>query len=122
MAFRSRIRAYAQLMRIDKPIGVLLLLYPTLWALWMSAGGRPSSDVFIVFVAGVWVMRGAGCVINDYADRNIDGHVSRTEERPLATGAVSPYEALALFLVLMLVTVACIYVVPDIVLYIPFKL
>ncbi len=108
MAFSTRISAYAQLMRIDKPIGVLLLLYPTLWALWMSAGGRPSSDVFVVFVAGVWVMRGAGCVINDYADRNIDGHVSRTEERPLATGAVSPHEALALFVALMLIALGLV--------------
>ena len=108
MEFRQKINAYAQLMRINRPIGVLLLLYPTLWALWMSSGGRPSSGVFIVFVLGVWVMRGAGCVINDYADRDIDGHVSRTETRPLATGVVSPKEALALFVGLMLVALGLV--------------
>lgn len=106
--FKQKLSAYAQLMRIEKPIGVLLLLYPTLWALWMSAGGRPSSDVFIVFVLGVWVMRAAGCVINDYADRNIDGHIARTEARPLATGLVSAREALLLFVGLMLIALGLV--------------
>ncbi|MFK8029226.1 MAG: 4-hydroxybenzoate octaprenyltransferase [Gammaproteobacteria bacterium] len=108
MAFSQTLKAYAQLMRIERPIGVLLLLYPTLWALWVSAGGRPSSDVFIVFVLGVYVMRAAGCVINDYADRDIDGDVERTQARPLATKSVSPKEALLLFLALMAVALALV--------------
>ncbi len=108
MAFSRKLKAYSELTRIERPIGVLLLLYPTLWALWMSAGGRPSSDVFIVFVLGVWVMRAAGCVINDYADRDIDGSVDRTQARPLATNAVSPNEALGLFVVLMLMALGLV--------------
>jgi len=101
-------------MRIDRPVGVLLLLYPTLWALWMSTGGHPSSDVFVVFVLGVWVMRAAGCVINDYADRDIDGSIDRTQARPLATKAVSPTEALGLFVALMLIALGLVlYLNPD---------
>ncbi|MEM7083393.1 MAG: 4-hydroxybenzoate octaprenyltransferase [Pseudomonadota bacterium] len=107
-AFSQKLLAYSQLMRIERPIGVLLLLYPTLWALWMSSGGRPSSDVFAVFVLGVMVMRAAGCVINDFADRKVDGDVSRTKTRPLAENRVSPREALGLFLVLMGVALALV--------------
>jgi 4-hydroxybenzoate polyprenyltransferase len=88
---------FARLMRIDRPIGTLLLLWPTLWALWFAAGGLPDPGVLAIFVLGVAVMRAAGCVINDYADRNIDGAVARTRDRPLATGAVAPREALRLF-------------------------
>ena len=78
--------AYLRLMRINKPIGSLLLLWPTLTSLWMAAEGIPNLDLIIIFILGTFVMRSAGCVINDYADRNIDGKVERTKERPLATG------------------------------------
>ena len=92
----SQLKEYALLMRLDKPIGTLLLLWPTLWALWIAGEGRPDPRVFLVFVAGVVLMRSAGCVMNDFADRGIDPHVARTRERPLARGAVSPLEALLL--------------------------
>ena len=94
---------YAYLMRLHRPIGILLLLWPTLWALWIAAEGWPDPLVLFVFVAGVTLMRSAGCVINDYADRDFDPHVARTRERPLATGKVSPREALGLFTVLCLI-------------------
>lgn len=95
-----KLKQYALLMRLDKPIGIYLLLWPTLWALWVAAGGVPNRWVFIVFVAGVILMRSAGCVINDFADRKIDGRVARTKQRPLAAGHVQPIEALGLFAVL----------------------
>jgi 4-hydroxybenzoate polyprenyltransferase len=101
---------YARLMRLDKPIGIWLLLWPTLWGLWIAGEGRPDAVNFIVFVAGVVVMRSAGCVINDYADRRIDGAVERTRSRPLAAGLVAPMEALALFAVLGLVALALLMV------------
>jgi 4-hydroxybenzoate polyprenyltransferase len=88
------------LMRLHRPIGILLLLWPTLWALWIAAGGWPDPLVLFVFVAGVVLMRSAGCVINDYADRHFDPHVARTKDRPIAAGRVSPREALVLFAVL----------------------
>lgn len=88
---------FIQLMRLDKPIGIYLLLWPTLWALWIAAKGVPSAANLLIFVFGVILMRSAGCVINDYADRNFDGHVKRTEARPLASGKVQPREALVLF-------------------------
>lgn len=94
---------YVQLMRIDKPIGTLLLLWPTYWALWIANEGIPSLTNFIVFTLGVIVMRSAGCVINDFADRKIDGSVKRTCQRPLATGAVSSGEAISLFLLLVVI-------------------
>ncbi|MCJ8168181.1 4-hydroxybenzoate octaprenyltransferase [Atopomonas sediminilitoris] len=96
-------RAYSfiELMRLERPIGIYLLLWPTLWALWVAAEGMPSSANLIIFIAGVVVMRSAGCVINDYADRHLDGHVARTRERPLASGRVQPKEALILFAVLI---------------------
>jgi len=93
----STLGAYWRLMRFDKPIGTLLLLWPTLWALWIAAGGTPSLRVLAIFVAGVIVMRAAGCVINDYADRKVDGQVTRTKSRPLATGEVTPSGALLCF-------------------------
>ncbi len=96
-----RIEEYGRLARFDRPIGTWLLLWPTLWALWIAGRGRPDPGVLIVFVAGVVVMRAAGCIINDFADRNIDPHVRRTRDRPLAARRVSPAEALGLFLVLM---------------------
>lgn len=88
---------YSQLMRIDKPIGILLLLWPTLAGLWVAAEGVPSLSVLVIFVLGVMIMRSAGCVINDYADRNIDGQVARTANRPLASGKATAKEALGLF-------------------------
>ncbi len=92
---------FIQLMRLDKPIGIYLLLWPTLWALWVAAKGVPSAKNLFIFVVGVLLMRAAGCVINDYADRHFDGHVARTRARPLASGAIRPKEALALFAMLL---------------------
>ncbi len=93
-------KAYWQLMRMDRPIGSLLLLWPTIWALILSAQGFPDIKVLIVFVLGVFMMRSAGCVINDFADRKVDGHVKRTSQRPLPSGKVSAKEAVILFLAL----------------------
>ncbi|MDI9238153.1 4-hydroxybenzoate octaprenyltransferase [Lysobacter sp. LF1] len=101
-SLRSRLALYWQLVRGDRPIGWLLLLWPTWWGLWLAAGGVPPLWTLFVFSAGVWLTRSAGCVINDYADRWLDPHVERTKGRPLATGAVRGREALALFAVLML--------------------
>lgn len=100
----NKLLAYHQLMRTDKPIGALLLLWPTLWALWVAAPGVPPLWILAVFVAGVWLMRAAGCVVNDYADRKFDGHVKRTANRPLPSGAVSEKEARILFAVLVLLS------------------
>ncbi len=98
-----RASEYTRLMRLDRPVGTWLLLWPALWALWIAGAGRPNPRVLIVFVLGVFVMRAAGCVINDYADRNIDPHIRRTRDRPLAARRVSPLEALVLFSVLILI-------------------
>ncbi|ERK16096.1 4-hydroxybenzoate polyprenyltransferase [Pantoea sp. AS-PWVM4] len=98
----NKLQAYSRLMRIDKPIGTLLLLWPTLWALWLSGMAIPPLPVLLVFVLGVIVMRAAGCVINDYADRKVDGHVKRTAARPLASGLVTEKEAKLLFVGLAL--------------------
>jgi 4-hydroxybenzoate polyprenyltransferase len=92
----ERLEHYEKLMRLDKPIGILLLLWPTLWSLWLAADGIPNLAIVWVFVLGTVLMRSAGCVINDYADRNFDPHVERTKDRPLATGVVSTKEALLL--------------------------
>jgi 4-hydroxybenzoate polyprenyltransferase len=92
----AKLRAYAALTRLNKPIGIFLLLWPVLWALWLSSNGQPDPHVFIVFVLGTILTRSAGCAINDFADRNFDGHVKRTRDRPLVTGAVDPIEALAI--------------------------
>jgi 4-hydroxybenzoate polyprenyltransferase len=99
---------FIQLMRLDKPIGIYLLLWPTLWALWIAAKGVPSMTLLLIFVAGVILMRSAGCVINDYADRNFDGHVKRTEARPLASGKVQPRAALMLFGLLLALSFALV--------------
>ena len=107
-AWKSRLDAYWRLTRNDRPIGWLLLLWPTWWALWIAAGGVPPLWTLFVFTAGVWLTRSAGCVINDYADRWLDPHVERTRDRPLATGEVSGREALALFAVLMLAAFALV--------------
>jgi 4-hydroxybenzoate polyprenyltransferase len=90
-----RLDAYERLIRLDKPIGALLLLWPTLWAVWLASGGQPRLDIVLIFVAGTFLMRSAGCAINDYADRGFDGHVERTRSRPLAAGEIRPPEALA---------------------------
>lgn len=92
-----RFQAFFELMRFNKPIGTLLLLWPTLWTLWIAANGLPSTPVLIIFILGVIVMRAAGCVINDYADRKVDGAVARTRNRPLVDGRIDPQEALILF-------------------------
>jgi len=94
--FAAKARGYAQLTRLDRPIGIWLLLWPVLWALWLSSEGRPDPHVFVVFVLGVVLTRSAGCAMNDFADRNFDRHVARTRNRPLVTGQVDPVEALAL--------------------------
>jgi 4-hydroxybenzoate polyprenyltransferase len=94
---------YWRLMRLHRPIGIWLLLWPTLWALWIASAGQPDQKVFLIFVLGTIIVRSAGCVINDFADRKIDPHVTRTADRPLATGEVAPIEALLLFAALMLI-------------------
>jgi 4-hydroxybenzoate polyprenyltransferase len=99
--WRRRIEEYALLARLDRPIGSYLLLWPVLWALWIASNGHPEQKILIIFVLGTFVMRAAGCVINDYADRNIDPHVKRTRERPLSARRVSPVEALVLFFILI---------------------
>lgn len=100
----TKARAFWQLARFDRPIGSLLLLWPTLWALFLAADDLPKTDVLLVFVLGVVFMRAAGCVINDFADRNVDGHVKRTANRPMPSGKVSEREALGLFSLLVLVS------------------
>ena len=99
---KSQLLSYAKLMRLNRPIGTLLLLWPVLWALWIAAAGVPDADVLVVFILGTIGMRSAGCVINDYVDRDFDGLVQRTKDRPLATGSVSGKEALILFSALIL--------------------
>lgn len=101
---QNKLLAYHRLMRTDKPIGALLLLWPTLWALWVATPGLPPLWILAVFVAGVWLMRAAGCVVNDYADRKFDGHVKRTANRPLPSGDVTEKEARTLFIVLVLLS------------------
>jgi 4-hydroxybenzoate polyprenyltransferase len=106
--FTARLDAYERLLRLDKPIGTLLLLWPTLSALWLAGGGPPPPDLLAVFVVGTLLMRSAGCAVNDWADRQFDGLVRRTAGRPLATGEIAPWEALVLaaalgFLALLLV-------------------
>jgi 4-hydroxybenzoate polyprenyltransferase len=100
---RNRFEVYGRLMRLDRPIGFYLLLWPTLWALWLAAEGFPDPWVFTVFVTGVFLMRSAGCVLNDLADRDFDVHVERTRNRPLPAGEATPREALILALVLILI-------------------
>lgn len=100
----AKARSFWLLMRMDRPIGSLLLLWPTLWSLLLAAQGMPDWDVLIVFVVGVVLMRSAGCVINDFADRDFDGHVKRTKLRPLPSGQVTPVEAVVLFVILALVS------------------
>jgi 4-hydroxybenzoate polyprenyltransferase len=105
---RRRLREYARLMRLDRPIGIWLLLWPVLWALWISSSGHPDERLFVIFVLGTLVMRSAGCVMNDFADREFDPHVRRTADRPLAKQSVSPAEALGLFAMLALIALALV--------------
>ena len=101
----SQLRNYGKLMRVDKPVGIWLLLWPTLWALWLAGEGAPDQGLFVVFLLGVFVMRSAGCVLNDYADRKIDPYVERTRTRPIASGKVAPAEAVVLFVALSLIAI-----------------
>lgn len=105
---RTQFTQYARLMRFDRPIGIWLLLWPTLWGVWVSAAGNPDPWVFTAFVLGVIVMRSAGCVINDYADRDFDARVTRTADRPIATGEVDPTEALVLFAALAMIALGLV--------------
>ena len=104
--WRARLDAYERLLRLDKPIGALLLLWPTLGALWLAAFGAPPWRLVVVFVMGTWLMRSAGCAFNDWADRDFDAHVKRTADRPLAAGVIAPWEALAVGAVVALVAFA----------------
>ncbi|MFP4273295.1 MAG: 4-hydroxybenzoate octaprenyltransferase, partial [Halothiobacillaceae bacterium] len=108
MALRERLGHYVALTRLDRPVGIFLLLWPTLWALWLAGRGEPDAGVLLIFIAGVVLMRSAGCAINDFADRHIDGHVRRTRDRPLATGAIRPGEALGVFAVLSLLALVLV--------------
>jgi 4-hydroxybenzoate polyprenyltransferase len=105
---KQKLVDYAVLMRLHKPIGIWLLLWPTLWGLWLAAGGVPPTKVLVIFVLGTILMRSAGCVINDFADRAFDPHVARTKDRPIAAGRVAPDEALRLFVVLCLIAFALV--------------
>ena len=101
-AIWPRLVSYGELIRINRPIGILLLLWPAMWALWLAGEGRPDFFVVMIFIAGTALMRSAGCAINDYADREFDGHVARTKQRPLAAGKITPKEAVMVFIVLSL--------------------
>jgi 4-hydroxybenzoate polyprenyltransferase len=103
--FVTQLKNYVELMRLNRPIGIWLLLWPTLWAIWIAGDGHPDPGVFLVFVLGVVIMRSAGCVLNDFADRNIDPYVERTRRRPIASGAVAPMEALTLFFALSFIAI-----------------
>lgn len=116
----NRLGAYARLMRLHRPIGIYLLLWPAMWALWLASDGNPDPLVLVVFVLGVVLMRSAGCVINDYADRDFDPHVARTRERPLATGEVGAGEALKLFAVLVLVSFLLVLLMNRLTVYLSF--
>lgn len=109
MSQNSRLPDFIALMRLDRPIGIWLLLWPTLWAVWIAGDGHPSWRIVLVFTLGVVLMRSAGCVINDYADRDFDGQVSRTAGRPLATGRVRPFEALWLFAALVALSASLLF-------------
>ena len=103
MTFKERLDAYERLMRLDQPIGALLLMWPAMWALWLAKYGVPDPDILLIFIVGVLLTRSAGCIINDFADRNFDPHVERTRDRPLAAGVVGPAEALTVAAVLLLI-------------------
>ena len=106
---QRRLREYVLLTRLDRPIGILLLLWPVLWALWLASDGVPEPKLLVIFVLGTVLTRSAGCIVNDLADRDFDPHVSRTHSRPLAARRVSPHEAVALFVVLSLLAFALVW-------------
>ncbi|MEY4729072.1 MAG: hypothetical protein RL020_230, partial [Pseudomonadota bacterium] len=108
MPISARLKLYAQLMRLDKPIGILLLLWPTLWALWFATNGKPDLKLVLIFILGTVLMRSAGCVMNDTIDRNVDPHVARTKNRPLAAKKIAPKEAALLAGVLSLLAFALV--------------
>ena len=108
MTIKERLDIYESLMRLDKPIGILLLLWPTLWGLWMSTHGSPHPLIVLIFVLGVVLMRSAGCIVNDVADRNFDSHVERTKDRPLAAKLISPQEAMVVAAVLVVLAFALV--------------
>lgn len=116
----DRLQQYSLLVRLDRPIGTLLLLWPTLWALWIAAEGWPDNYVLFVFIAGVFLMRASGCAINDFADRKIDLHVARTNQRPMATGKVSAKEALWVFAVLALCAFILVLTMNTLTIYMSF--
>jgi 4-hydroxybenzoate polyprenyltransferase len=116
----QRLDHYEKLLRLDKPIGILLLLWPTLWALWLSAAGHPNWKITWIFVLGTVLMRSAGVAVNDYADRNFDPHVERTRNRPLASGAIKPVEALIVAAVLALIAFVLILPLGRIVILLSF--
>ncbi len=109
----ARLDAYERLIRLDKPIGTLLLLWPTLWAIWIASAGRPRLDVLLVFSIGTLLMRSAGCAINDFADRKFDAHVERTRLRPIVAGEIRPWEALAVAAVLAMAAFALVLFMPP---------
>ncbi len=117
---RRKLHDYYLLTRLHRPIGIFLLLWPMLWALWVASKGSPDGLVLFVFISGVVLMRSAGCVINDYADRNIDPHVARTRDRPVATGRVTPREALIVFAVLCLIAFALVLTMNALTIYLSF--
>lgn len=104
----NRLHEYLRLVRLDRPIGIYLVLWPTLWGLWLASNGRPDPLILLVFLLGVVLMRSAGCAINDFADRKVDPHVARTEQRPLAKGTIAPWEAIVVFAVLSLIAFALV--------------
>src|SRR6185436_3428642 len=107
-----RLNAYERLIRLDKPIGILLLLWPTLWALWLASRGTPRLDYFLIFFVGTVLMRSAGCAINDYADRGFDAHVERTRNRPIVAGEIAPWEAIAVAAAFALVAFCFVLFLP----------
>ncbi len=113
----DRLTQYFRLTRLNRPIGMFLLLWPMLWALWVASEGKPHPGVLVVFLLGVVLMRSAGCVINDFADRDFDPHVRRTHQRPIAAGRVTPREALAVFVVLCLLAFALVLTMNRLTIY-----
>ncbi|MDX1444338.1 MAG: 4-hydroxybenzoate octaprenyltransferase [Gammaproteobacteria bacterium] len=116
----DRVQQYGYLMRLDRQIGTFLLLWPTWWALWIAGDGFPDAKIWVVFTLGVFVMRAAGCIINDFADRKVDGHVKRTKARPMATGKVSEAEALSLFVLLLLIAFLLVSTMNRLTIYLSF--
>ncbi len=110
--WRQRLEAYYYLCRFDKPVGTELVFWPTMWALWIAAEGMPPLHILLAMVFGTIFMRAAGCAINDFADRKVDGHVERTKTRPLATGVISPREAVYVFLALVFASACTLFFLP----------